>query len=127
MMIEDVLTLVASAASGTKGTDVFVGHLRARPVEQVAVIVYGGAEASYAMGAASAVARRPRFQVVVRSANQSTAWTKAEAVRAALDWYAGTTGGTTFGKIVAVGDLVELPPDGVEAYTVAGSYEATIL
>lgn len=102
---EDVATILDAAMSLTIGTDLFWGRgLMDTPDTQVSVQVYGGFAPMLAMTSSvgSAVAERPRCQIMSRAAAYATAESNAQAAWNALQNYKGTVNGTVYLNISSV-------------------------
>lgn len=103
MLLDEIGTYLQTQGVGTLAVDLFLGRMPATPDTAMSVMEYGGLAPVKAMSATpgAAVLEMPSIQVLSRSANYTTARTRAESAYKKLDGFSGVLSGVRYGFISA--------------------------
>lgn len=107
-LTEDIKTLIPSGAAAE--ADVFRGEMPDSPDNLVCIFQTGGVNPSHSFDARQF--EEPLFQIMIRNTSYDIAFTKAEAIKDALEGQTELViGGNTYLSIFMQGDILSLGKD----------------
>jgi hypothetical protein len=120
--VDDVASILVTAALGTAGTDLFGARAPETPHNLVALIPYGGRTGEQTHSGTER--RYPRLQVMTRNQQADLALAKAEAVRDALrSMPQQEINGTVYEAIIPLNEPMALAEDTLGRYPYVVNYE----
>jgi hypothetical protein len=124
MLLDEIAAYLDAQVAGlTETTNLFKARMPDTPDTCVAVFEYSGRAPEHTLGANN-VWRRPRFQILVRSASYSTARALIESCFTTLTFTETTLSGTRYMRCEPLQDPFALPRDANERAILACNFEA---
>lgn len=116
-VVSEIGSQLQSAGVGTVGTNLFEGLLPESPAEAVAVLEHTGLTPIRTSGRVAV--ERPSVEILVRHTDYESGYTKAKAVRTALQNFTGTILGVRYLEVTMAGSIYVLGTDELRRFLFA--------
>lgn len=123
-LLDDIGSFVASAASLTLGTNLFLSLLKDQPDEATAIYEFAGESPAYGMGQDLPALYKPRIQVITRSLSYPTARSRMETIWQALQGLRDESiSGTYYLAVNALGQPEQIGRDSLQRERMMANFQ----